>query len=813
MAGRSSREGPCELALTLPLTPAEHVDLEDDKEKKRTKHVVKEATVKSWLQKFPWLEITPDKLSDRGHPRGTCKLCMEHCHKTSAWSGQGDGFGAVIQDGNILSDHEKSAHHVRALSRASIFAGGPNSIGHAMGRARKAAHVVKQGVVPVLIMAALWLIKEGIAGHKFASLLELFGVLGVQHIAHKYNHRRYYWSAMYACSEVLLASTLLKVADSPFIGLLCDGGTDISTQNHILVYLRYLDTTCFSFVTVFLCCVSVKADDALHHYEVLLGILESLGIDKRKLVAICTDGASNYMGVHVGVQKQLKDKLCPYMIGMHCCAHRTALVMNDAGSRMRCLQELDGLLTAVHGLFCKSHKRQQEWESFARERGITRLKFPLYVKTRWLSRAQCLDVLCSNLPVLLAFLSQYNDCSTRNNPLSWSKAVQVRRRLMSLKAVSTLFLVLDMLQPVTFLCTKLQSDDILPHEVNFLVNQTVQQLEGMFIGNTSLKDAPLPHFKSFRANVRKSGEWKPGPGLSFQLRKCKLRVLRDEMEFLAKCIVQCFRERFQSSSLLACFVIFVPTSYSSMPREKLDSYGKEEFKTLLKHFAGAERGTSKLFEFDGASMAKEFFEMKCAMWDKVNLYKVTDTLHAWRLIKSDARRLLFPKLLVLVDIMFVVPVQTAVVERGFSMHRIIKNRLSNRMSIMTLDSLLRIKLLTQGQSVNDFDVEAAVAVHNFVPFERSDNTKLRALFHSVSNIELGLLVDGVDEGPEPDLSKGVDDEDEDVGEPWVSEEEEEEEEIESDDGDMEIDCFGEEGTDLECNAESPYDMAAELDAL
>ena len=58
-------------------------------------------------------------------------------------------------------------------------------------------------------------------------------------------------------------------------------------------------------------------------------------------------------------------------------AHRTGLVMNDAGSGNDSLKLVDGLLTAVHGLFCKSHKRQQQWEQFARPRGVTRLKFPL----------------------------------------------------------------------------------------------------------------------------------------------------------------------------------------------------------------------------------------------------------------------------------------------------------------------------------------------------------------------------------------------------------------------------------------------------
>ena len=67
------------------------------------------------------------------------------------------------------------------------------------------------------------------------------------------------------------------------------------------------------------------------------------------------------------------------------------------------------------------------------------------------------------------------------------------------------------------------------------------------------------------------------------------------------------------------------------------------------------------------------------------------------------------------NIMFIIPVQTAVVERGFSLHRIVKNRLTNSLKIMTLDSLLRIKLLTLGQKLEDFDIDAAVKAFTYVP--------------------------------------------------------------------------------------------------
>ena len=67
-------------------------------------------------------------------------------------------------------------------------------------------------------------------------------------------------------------------------------------------------------------------------------------------------------------------------------------------------------------------------------------------------------------------------------------------------------------------------------------------------------------------------------------------------------------------------------------------------------------------------------------------------------------KVLHPDITDLMQIMFVIPAQTAVVERGSSMHKIIKNRPKKRVRIMTLDPLLRVQMLC---SMKKLDVDAA----------------------------------------------------------------------------------------------------------
>ena len=94
------------------------------------------------------------------------------------------------------------------------------------------------------------------------------------------------------------------------------------------------------------------------------------------------------MGVHIGVQRH-STKLCFYLIGMHSSAHRTALVMNDAGARRGSLQLVDSILKVC----AKATKRQQKWEDFAKARNVKCIKFPYVCGNSMAEFFECLDIL------------------------------------------------------------------------------------------------------------------------------------------------------------------------------------------------------------------------------------------------------------------------------------------------------------------------------------------------------------------------------------------------------------------------------------
>ena len=128
--------------------------------------------------------------------------------------------------------------------------------------------------------------------------------------------------------------------------------------------------------------------------------------------------------------------------------------------------------------------------------------------------------------------------------------------------------------------------------------------------------------------------------------------------------------------------------------------------------------------------------MKRLMSEVARTLKITDPCKVWELLINRHNAIaVFPNVIKLVHVMFLIPVQTAMIERGFSLHRTLKNLLSNRLKVMTLDSLLRIKLGTAAQSMSELEgsgcIDSAAGVHSYSPVSKRRDFYLADLFKRV----------------------------------------------------------------------------------
>ena len=69
-----------------------------------------------------------------------------------------------------------------------------------------------------------------------------------------------------------------------------------------------------------------------------------------------------------------------------------------------------------------------------------------------------------------------------------------------------------------------------------------------------------------------------------------------------------------------------------------------------------------------------------------------------------------PNMFTLVKAGLVIPLNTACLERGFSHHGIIKNKLRSRLKVVNVDSLLSVKLLCR--DYKKFDYQRAMELHD-----------------------------------------------------------------------------------------------------
>ena len=88
-------------------------------------------------------------------------------------------------------------------------------------------------------------------------------------------------------------------------------------------------------------------------FQSIKELLERLGFDLLKLVAIATDGAACMTDMHQGVVVRLRD-VVSHLVGTHCIAHREALAAKDANNEFPCLGFIDQIANKMYELLGRS---------------------------------------------------------------------------------------------------------------------------------------------------------------------------------------------------------------------------------------------------------------------------------------------------------------------------------------------------------------------------------------------------------------------------------------------------------------------------
>ena len=184
--------------------------------------------------------------------------------------------------------------------------------------------------------AVYWLAKEDIATVKYNSMLTFLEEVGVTcvkdlHVAGNAT----YWSHQSAESMQDAIAAVLKsnvdklVQASPFFSLLIDESTDVSNHENLVVYVKLLND-CKPELH-FLENINVCDGKAETITSAINMLMQKRNLQKNKMTGFGSDGASVMTGKNNGVAKRMKDD-SPYLISIHCMAHRLALCTSQAAN-------------------------------------------------------------------------------------------------------------------------------------------------------------------------------------------------------------------------------------------------------------------------------------------------------------------------------------------------------------------------------------------------------------------------------------------------------------------------------------------------
>jgi hypothetical protein len=326
----------------------------------------------------------------------------------------------------------------------------------------------------------------------FLQFLVLFKILGLPMSEYKLNAWRYVTRLMLALSEFYLQRTVRSVKESPFFGLMIDLSSDRVSKENMLVYVTYWDQTTMRSVVEYLCCVRLIAKDGGSVFDALSKICTACGLDlKTKLRTFCADGDGSMQGFRVGVVGRMR-MYCDCLISMHCAAHKHVLAVQDAVKLCPLLKDIDSLLTLVHGLFLRAPKYVALWELFAKKHGLKAFTFPIFVPTRWFSRAGCIYRLLDNFAVLVRFLFGLTRPGTKN---FWKKAESVLEKLTDARTVVLLHALGDILRPLESSRKLFETSGCKICDLTAELNVLSEQLDDLEGSATSLEEFGDKHMQ------------------------------------------------------------------------------------------------------------------------------------------------------------------------------------------------------------------------------------------------------------------------------------------------------------------------------
>ena len=350
--------------------------------------------VSSWKAQYSWLEHDGGKMY--------CTLCKTHAKKNIFGTSGSTNFRR-----SALSDHSKTSEHTDAV-RASLEAAQAAPVFATVSeRADKA--------ILTLIKAAYFIAKEDLAILKFEELINLLERCKCPHLPRElYRNRDGCHELVTVIGDCIESEIVELMCNSPYVGLMVDESTDLSVRKNLLLYVNIM-TSAGDVDSYFANIAEMKQCDATALTEVIVEYLGEKQIDVSRVAGLGSDGASVMTGKHNGVGAKLK-KLNPFMLSMHCVAHKLALASENAASAVPYCTQHHSTLRGLYNFFHTSSIHYSVLKEMMEILNDPMVHLQQVHTIRWLTMHRAVEAVRKCFPSLLSTLSTI--ASAENDPVA-----------------------------------------------------------------------------------------------------------------------------------------------------------------------------------------------------------------------------------------------------------------------------------------------------------------------------------------------------------------------------------------------------------
>ncbi|CAB4479250.1 unnamed protein product [Rhizophagus irregularis] len=451
--------------------------------KRKTKAKInKKGFQKKWLKEFSWLRY--DSKEKKMH----CELCRFHGINIPFAKEGSKNVGKK----STIQEHNNSGGHKEALKKESSRLAMVKATSNAVNHANK--HV--ESLMKIIYSMA----QNNLPLNQFSQLVQLGRALESPNLISNSNSITYEnptsaKDLLLAISSSIEEELWNELNETTSFGIMVDESTDISTESHIILYVKY----CLrGFIKVkYIKLLHLNGKDAETIFLAIFSLFESKGLEK-KIMSFSSDGASVMLGRNNGVAAKLANKN-PYLFVSHCIAHRLALACNSAQKRVTFCKYIENLIKETYNFFSNSEKRVETLRNFQTILDHPTLKIKNIFEIRWLSWYEAVKSICISIEPLLDTILEITTTLSFQRQQSM---FNLYSKLCNWKVLVFLNFLYDILGHLMELSKMFQRKYIILSDIDPIINSTIQKIEHEYLevdddGNQKLS----AHLNNFLSKV------------------------------------------------------------------------------------------------------------------------------------------------------------------------------------------------------------------------------------------------------------------------------------------------------------------------